>query len=166
MYRQLCIGTSSLLLPSGHLRHLHSLALDLKQMTETSRVGQTRTQPDSERSISSQPAEKKPRLEDATDAISLTSKPFKAKTTSLKHKKKRKQNHGLPEPFSPEDVLWRDVEVLLGKDTVAKAIKDGTEWDSPFDFREEAVVEVSTLSSSGAYSIAAAWSLDRLFQSL
>ncbi|KAJ8594394.1 S-adenosyl-L-methionine-dependent methyltransferase [Rhizopogon salebrosus TDB-379] len=69
--------------------------------------------------------------------------------TKKASKKLKKQKHLLPEPYSPGDVLWRDVVALLGNDIVEHALRHGTEWDSPFGHRDEVEVEVSKLSSNG-----------------
>lgn len=69
-------------------------------------------------------------------------------------KLKKKQKHVLPEPYSPGDVLWRDVVMLLGSDIVEHALQNHTEWDSPFDHHDEVEVEVSKLSSNGAHKSA------------
>lgn len=82
--------------------------------------------------------------EDANDTLVVPGPSKKASKSA-----KRKQKRVLPEPYSSEDVLWRDIIALLGEDTVGQALQHGTEWDSPFDFREEVEVEVSTLSSNG-----------------
>jgi len=72
-------------------------------------------------------------------------------------KQKRKP---LPEPCSPEDVLWHDVVALLGSQTVDHKIAQGTEWDSPFSFREEVEVEVSKLSSNGTLPSSSLYCVD------
>lgn len=102
------------------------------------------------------PVEKKIRLEEnLMDESNVTKEDTSIPVVSGPSKKvsksaKRKQKRILPEPYSSEDVLWRDIVALLGDDTVDHALQQGTEWDSPFDFREEVEVEVSTLSSNGA----------------
>ncbi|KAG6856740.1 hypothetical protein H0H87_001340 [Tephrocybe sp. NHM501043] len=69
---------------------------------------------------------------------------------ATKRSKKRQQKRtDLPELCSSEDVLWRDVIAVLGKDVVDKALEDGKEFDSPFDFHQEVEVEVSTIGSNG-----------------
>ncbi|KAG2753493.1 S-adenosyl-L-methionine-dependent methyltransferase [Suillus brevipes Sb2] len=83
--------------------------------------------------------------EDTNDSVLVVPGPSKKVSKSAK----RKQKRVLPDPYSSEDVLWRDIVALLGDDTVAHALQHGTEWDSPFEFREEVEVEVSTLSSNG-----------------
>jgi len=106
------------------------------------------------------PLEKKIRLEEDTMDISngaiektndsALGAPGPSKTTSKKSKKK-KQKHVLPEPYSPGDVLWRDIVALLGNDTIEHAQQHGTEWESPFGHLDEVEVEVSQLSSNGAH---------------
>ena len=65
---------------------------------------------------------------------------------SKRSKKKRKPP---VEPGSSEDVIFREVVGLLGKELVEKAEANGIEWESPFGFREEAELTVSSISSSG-----------------
>ena len=65
---------------------------------------------------------------------------------SKRNKKKKK----IPvESGSSEDVISREVVALLGKELVEKAEADGSEWESPFGFREEVELTVSGISSSG-----------------
>lgn len=132
-------------------------------MSHTLQAAQTRPRPDGEdESLLLTPAEKKPRLEisESTATIDVDvdfSEPPKVsgndkapKKVSRKQKRK-KQKHALPEPYSGEDVLWRDVISVLGQDYVDEAIKNESEWDSPFEFREEVDLEVSSLGSSGEF---------------
>ncbi|KAL4069155.1 S-adenosyl-L-methionine-dependent methyltransferase [Scleroderma citrinum] len=70
-------------------------------------------------------------------------------STGQKKQTRKKKRKPLPDPCSPEDVLWNDVVSLLGSESVDHKIAQGVEWDSPFGFREEMEVEVSKLSSSG-----------------
>ena len=62
---------------------------------------------------------------------------------------KRKIKHKLPEPYSPEDVVHRDVISLLGQDVVDRLIEEGKDWTSPFQIREEVELTVSAISSHG-----------------
>jgi hypothetical protein len=50
-----------------------------------------------------------------------------------KGKRGRKSFHAAPEHCSPEDVVARDVAVLLGQDVFDAAVEEGTEWDAPFE---------------------------------
>ena len=73
------------------------------------------------------------------------------KQSKKKASKRKKQKHLLPEPYSNEDVLWRDVRGLLGAEAVDGIIKEGREWDSPFQYGEEVEVEVTAISSTGTH---------------
>ncbi|KAI0292965.1 S-adenosyl-L-methionine-dependent methyltransferase [Multifurca ochricompacta] len=87
-----------------------------------------------------QPADKKPRL---SSSISQGGASLNA---ALKRNKKRKQTP--PEPGSSQDVISREVITLLGKELVDQSETDGTAWESPFGFREEVQLTVSSISSS------------------
>lgn len=131
-------------------------------MDEVVQAGQIRDKPgDSSRSTS--PIGKKPRLDgpSPSEAVASTStiivEKFKEASApkksakKLARKAKKKGLHVPPEPFSPDDVLYHDVMSVLGEDVTSKILEDGTEWDSPFDFREEVTVEVKGLSASGMF---------------
>ena len=104
---------------------------------------------------------KKPRLDIEAEhpeeqAVASTSmakpKPANAeKQSKQKALKKKKKKHLPPEPYSHDDVLWRDVRDLLGAGVADGIIEDGKEWESPFQYGEELEVEVSTISSTGAF---------------
>jgi hypothetical protein len=79
-----------------------------------------------------QPGDKRPRLESPRPP-----------------KRGKKKKHAPVESGSSEDVIFRDVVALLGKELLAKAEADGMEWESPFGFREEVELTVSSISSSG-----------------
>ena len=64
-------------------------------------------------------------------------------------KRSKKKKRTLAESGSSEDVISRDVGALLGKELMEKAEADGIEWESPFGFREEVDLTVSSISSSG-----------------
>jgi tRNA (uracil-5-)-methyltransferase len=123
-------------------------------MDEAPQTGQTRPKPGSG---SSSPIGKKPRLETPSEAIALdrikdhlvSSTTPKKSAKKEARKAKKKGLHIPPEPYSTEDVLWRDVASILGQDVVDKAVEDGTEWESPFEFREEVDLTVHSISSNG-----------------
>ncbi|KAI0704326.1 S-adenosyl-L-methionine-dependent methyltransferase [Cytidiella melzeri] len=81
------------------------------------------------------------------DSVSHPSKPQRRKRGGRKDK--RKVKHKLPEPYSSEDVVHRDVIALLGKDLVDNLIEEGKDWTSPFGMKEEVELTVSSLSSNG-----------------
>ena len=108
--------------------------------------------------------EKKPRLDIQVErseeqAVASTStatttkqKPVnREKQPKKKASKRKKQKHLPPEPYSHDDVLWRDVRDLLGSEVADGIIEEGKEWESPFQYREELEVEVSAISSTGAH---------------
>ena len=104
---------------------------------------------------------KKPKLdieaehsEEQAVASTSTAKPRPAnaeKQSKQKALKKKKKKQLPPEPYSHDDVLWRDVRDLLGAGVADGIIEDGKEWESPFQYGEELEVEVSTISSTGAF---------------
>ena len=107
--------------------------------------------------------EKKPRLEvgverfeeqpvASTSTVAAEQKPVNGgKQSEKKGSKRKKRKHLLPEPYSQEDVLWRDVRDLLGADVVDGIIEEGREWESPFQFGEEVEVEVTAIASTGTH---------------
>jgi len=107
------------------------------------------------------PVEKKPRLEievgrsegqGVASTSTATTKPKPAngeKQSRKKASKKKKRKHLPPEPYSHDDVLWRDVRDLLGAEVADGVIDEVKEWESPFQHGEEVEVEVSAISSTG-----------------
>jgi tRNA (uracil-5-)-methyltransferase len=72
-----------------------------------------------------------------------------AATRSTAPKRRKKPKRTPPESGSPQDVISREVVGLLGSELVARAEADGLDWESPFGFREEVELTVSSISSSG-----------------
>ncbi|KZT35431.1 tRNA methyltransferase [Sistotremastrum suecicum HHB10207 ss-3] len=68
-----------------------------------------------------------------------------------KANKKRKKKHAEIEPYSSDDVLWRDVTALLGAEATSEAASKGTEWDAPIEWGAEVEVEMSELASNGKF---------------
>ena len=64
-------------------------------------------------------------------------------------RRSKKKKQAPVESGSSEDVIFREVVALLGKELLAKAEADGIELESPFGFREEVELTVSSISSSG-----------------
>ncbi|KAJ6597952.1 tRNA methyltransferase [Mycena sp. CBHHK59/15] len=96
------------------------------------------------------PVAKKPRLEEPkkTTSSSVSAKP-PAKALS-KRQKKRHQHNSLPEPCSSEDVLWHEINDVLGEDCVKSALADGTDMQSPFAYHQELEMQVVALCSTGS----------------
>ncbi|KAI0344007.1 S-adenosyl-L-methionine-dependent methyltransferase [Trametopsis cervina] len=117
------------------------------------------------RSRSPSPPHKKPRLDspkhiEATGGAetedALLDRPTDAMVLQAESSKKqgkkrgaRKPKNKLPEPYSNEDVVHRDVVALLGEDVVNSIMAEGKDWTSPFQMREEVQLTVSALSSNG-----------------
>ncbi|KAI0045363.1 S-adenosyl-L-methionine-dependent methyltransferase [Auriscalpium vulgare] len=100
--------------------------------------------------------EKKPRLELDTEehipveSIATSSKPSTAvKPKTQSKRSKRRQKHTLPEAGTLEDVIFHEVTELLGKAAVDEAIAAGTEWNAPFEAREEVDLTVTSMSANG-----------------
>ncbi len=72
-----------------------------------------------------------------------------AATRSTTPKRRKKPKRTPPESGSAEDVISREVVGLLGSQLVTQAEADGLDWESPFGFREEVELTVSSISSSG-----------------
>lgn len=73
----------------------------------------------------------------------------------LSRKARQKQKRIKIEQYSSEDVVFQDVMNLLGNDVFEKAISDGSDWNSPFQHREEVQLVVSSLTSTGKLPSAA-----------
>ena len=123
----------------------------------TVNAGQTRPKPGSS-SPPQSPIVKKPRLEDtgkdARPQPKATASTPRKSAKKEARKVKKKGLHVDPEPYSTEAVLWRDVAAVLGDDIVAASAEGGTDWNSPFEFRQEVEVEVHSISASGESFIA------------
>ncbi|KAF5386601.1 hypothetical protein D9615_002019 [Tricholomella constricta] len=133
-------------IPPPRLIHLDYRSLSVNdKMAESPKAGQVHALPQAELEL---PSMKKPRLAGKN-----------VPKSERKRAKKRAKKTDLPEPCSTEDVLWRDVIAVLGQDVVDKALEDGSEFDSPFEFHQEVELEVSAICSSGE---AIARSLDDL----
>lgn len=91
-------------------------------------------------------------LQDQTESQPATKAAAQQKqkqANGTKKNKKKKEKRKLPEPYTAEYVVAREVSELLGQEAVDKAVADGTEWDSPFQFKEEVTLTVSRISSTG-----------------
>ncbi|KAJ3566703.1 hypothetical protein NP233_g6830 [Leucocoprinus birnbaumii] len=130
-------------------------------MSDNGHVGHVRTAPDSELEA---PESKKPRLEARGNGSvtlskepnqeNMTTRPSKEKNQPEPKKSKRRSKYKkptLPEPYSPEDVLWREIKSVLGAGVVETAIEEGIEFESPFSPQEEVEVVVKALSPGGEY---------------
>lgn len=104
---------------------------------ESATTGQARAHP-SEGQDSSR---KKLRLDDVG----------KQKKQASKHKKSRaaRKRDLNPDPYSPDDVLHRDIIHIIGKEVVDRALEDGSAKNSPLQFHDEVELEILGISSGG-----------------
>ncbi|THG93842.1 hypothetical protein EW026_g7504 [Hermanssonia centrifuga] len=72
----------------------------------------------------------------------------RSKRSRPQKKLTKKMKSMVIEPYSAQDVIFRDVVSLLGQEAVDKAIQEGKDWESPFQFREEVELTASILSST------------------
>ncbi|KAJ7496410.1 S-adenosyl-L-methionine-dependent methyltransferase [Mycena latifolia] len=93
------------------------------------------------------PLAKKPRLEPSK---SVHVPPASKAPKLSKSQKRRQQYNALPEPCSSEDVLWREINDILGEDYVNAALADGTDRQSPFEYHQELEMQVVALCSTGS----------------
>lgn len=91
-----------------------------------------------------EPAEAGPSLFNA-----LTSIIKKDVATRKQRQKQRKIQAKLPEPYSKEDIVWREIVRLLGQEEVDAIVAKEKDWESPLERFTEIEVTVSMLSSSG-----------------
>ncbi len=75
----------------------------------------------------------------------------RSKRSRPQKKLTKKMKSMVIEPYSAQDVIFRDVVSLLGQEAVDKAIQEGKDWESPFQFREEVELTASILSSTGMW---------------
>ena len=92
--------------------------------------------------VTLQPLDKRPRLASPGPTLQAG-----AKSTAPRRSKRKK--HTPPDFGSSEDVISREVVGLLGSEVVARAEADGVEWESPFGFREEVELTITSISPSG-----------------
>ncbi|EAU93579.1 tRNA methyltransferase [Coprinopsis cinerea okayama7 len=128
----------------------------------TSQLGQVRSLSDSEEL----PPSKRPRTDATEPQISASTSTNGAQVIAIseadilkqkaaerrdrkRENRRKKQLAKLPDPCSAEDVLWKDIQVVLGQDAVNSATEVGSEFDSPFKHQEEVELEVKILGSNG-----------------
>lgn len=104
---------------------------------ESATTGQARAHPSKELDF----GRKKPRLDDVDTPKKQVSKHKKSRAA-----RKRDLN---PEPYSPDDVLHRDILQMIGKEVVDKALVDGSAKNSPLQFHDEVELEILSISSGG-----------------
>lgn len=117
--------------------------------------------PNSGQETNSPPLKKKPRLRspsplpleelDTHDKTVRTLTATQGGPNKKSRNAKKKQKHAYIEPYSTEDVVLHDVKALLGQDAFDQVMAEGSDWNSPFEHREEVQLVVSCLSSTGEF---------------
>ena len=111
------------------------------------------------RSPSTQPPEKKPRLDGSPIASAETvsiqeapaayqTPPNQSKKPSKQNKKNKKNARRLPDPFSSDDILRREVVALLGSDYVQSLADQDLDCDPPFEQSTQLDLTVARISPS------------------
>ena len=115
------------------------------------------------------PAAKRPRLDEGIVAVGepqtpqailetpqetipnqkAAQQPPGAQKSGKKSGRPKRKLAALPDPCSPEDVLWHDIQEVLGKDVVDKVLEAGKEFEAPFKFKDEIMVEIKAVGSGG-----------------
>ncbi|KAJ6592841.1 S-adenosyl-L-methionine-dependent methyltransferase [Mycena capillaripes] len=95
--------------------------------------------------LAAAPAAKRPRLEGRKQFPSSSSAPRLSKT-----QKRKAQYNSLPEACSSDDVLWREINDVLGEDYVNTALEEGTDRQSPFEYHQELEMQVVAFCSTGS----------------
>ena len=92
----------------------------------------------------------------------ITEIPLKAmfvptRSKGEERRRKRKEKHALPVPYSPGEVLWHDVRDFLGHGYVDEMIarKKEEEWEAPAGLEKgtEVVVRAGDFTVSGWYHV-------------
>ena len=71
-----------------------------------------------------------------------------------KKKQKRKKNRVAHEAASPGDVLWHEVQRLIGIDVSKEIVEAHQDFASPFEFGDELVVDVLEVGAGGTFQVA------------
>ncbi|KAG8835768.1 tRNA(m5U54)methyltransferase [Serendipita sp. 399] len=91
---------------------------------------------------------KKPRLEEESKRDTIMRSPAQPKKKQKMSKKAlRKILHH--EPGTPDDVVWQEINELLGKDVIDDAIARGRDLKSPVQFGDVFELDVAEISSTG-----------------
>ena len=108
------------------------------KMADLPKTGEVRALPESESLL---PLGKKPRLNGRKSQ----------QNGSKRARIRRQKGSGVPEPYSADDVLWRDIIAVVGQGVVNKAAENETDFDSSFEYHQEVELEIISLCSSGKF---------------
>ncbi|KAH9891188.1 hypothetical protein C8Q73DRAFT_114143 [Cubamyces lactineus] len=100
-----------------------------------------------------EPPEKRLRLDSdipvhPQDAPAAVQAPPSTSKKQPKQKKNKKNARRVPEPYSHDDILAREVIALLGQEYADAAKASNLDWDAPFEQSQQLELTVSCLSPS------------------
>ncbi|KAI0656727.1 S-adenosyl-L-methionine-dependent methyltransferase [Cubamyces menziesii] len=113
-----------------------------------------------------EPPEKRLRLDadipvQSQDPPAAVQAPPSASKKQPKQKKNKKNARRVPEPYSHDDILTREVIALLGQEYANAAKASNLDWDAPFEQSQQLELTVSCLSPSTGESLSIATTNDR-----
>ena len=85
----------------------------------------------------------------ATTRFGSSANRHASSATSLKKKQRKKKKRVSREAASPGDVLWHEVQRLIGIDVAREIVEARQDFASPFEFGDELVVEVLEVGAGG-----------------
>lgn len=85
----------------------------------------------------------------ATTRFGSSANRHASSATSLKKKQRKKKKRVSREAASPGDVLWHEVQRLIGIDVAREIVEARQDFTSPFEFGDELVVEVLEVGAGG-----------------
>ena len=89
-----------------------------------------------------------------TKVGSSASKHASGAANAKKKPKRKKRGRVSHEAASPGDVLWREVQRLIGLDVAREIVEARQDFTSPFEFGDELVVEVLEVGAGGTSRVA------------
>ncbi|TFK63343.1 S-adenosyl-L-methionine-dependent methyltransferase [Pluteus cervinus] len=103
------------------------------------------------------PAAKRPRLDEGIVAVGEPQTPqaiLETPQETIPNQKAAQQPPGAQKSGkksgrAKQDVLWHDIQEVLGKDVVDKVLEAGKEFEAPFKFKDEITVEIKAVGSGG-----------------
>ncbi|KAI0324348.1 S-adenosyl-L-methionine-dependent methyltransferase [Cubamyces sp. BRFM 1775] len=124
------------------------------------------THPRSRSGTPAEPPEKRLRLDldipvQPQDAPAAVQAPPSASKKQPKQKKNKKNARRVPEPYSHDDILTREVIALLGQEYADAAKAANLDWNAPFEQSQQLELTVSCLSPSTGESLSIATANDR-----
>ncbi|KAI0641077.1 S-adenosyl-L-methionine-dependent methyltransferase [Trametes meyenii] len=100
-----------------------------------------------------------PHAQAAAQVTSAAYQPESPPSTSKKQpnrKKNKKKARRVPDPYSHDDILAREVVALLGQEAVDAATTANLDWDAPFERFQQLELTVTSISPSTGKSLSVA----------